>query len=397
MFDRFVGWARQAAIPLPNPLWATPELTGFLAGALARKRILFLGEADHFVREKIDYRLAFAEAALPAGFDWFGEELGWSDGLRIDDYLHGRQDASLERVTLFGHRGEARSDRDDSPTGILRASYEKPADEGLRFEHERLLRGLRDLARRSVKLRFFGFDVDGIPGGAYSDLAHLELPIERVPRETLSEEVERLTRFLEGRDDLDPLARVSLRTLRDSLEYTALAHPAPSYAALAPAMAYRERVMHRHVDFMLESLPPDHGLVLWGHNHHLARDDSSIVSSGGVGPGGDTEVSLGHHLNERHRDEIYVVWMIFGRGEDSQPLPGLSRKLRPSRRSLNALLRRVGGNFLLPTRSDARPARRLDRATRVYHLYNSHVSVPVAEQADAICFIDEVSPLRTNR
>jgi len=41
-----------------------------LANALVGKRILFLGEADHFIHEKVDYRLAFAEAALAAGFDW---------------------------------------------------------------------------------------------------------------------------------------------------------------------------------------------------------------------------------------------------------------------------------------------------------------------------------------
>ncbi len=394
MFDRFVRWARRAAIPLPDPIRATPELTDFLAGALASKRLLFLGEADHFIREKIEYRLAFAEAALPAGFDWCGEELGWSDGQRINDYLHDREGASLDRITLFGYRDEMRDDRDDFPTGILKASFEKPADAGLRFEHRRLLTGMRDLARRSPSLCFFGFDVDTAPGGAYADLAARGLSLERVAGETLAQEVERLSRTLADATDLDPLTCTSLQTLRDSLEYTSLAHPAPSYEALAPAMAYRERVMHRHVDFMIDQLPEGHGLVLWGHNHHLARDDASIVSAEGVGPGGDTEPSLGHHLNERHRDDIYVVWMVFGHGEDSQPFPDLPRKLRPPRRSLNGLLRSVGGNFLLPTRSDAPEAQRLSEPSRIYHLYNSYARVPVASQADAICFIAEVSPLR---
>lgn len=162
-------------------------------------------------------------------------------------------------------------------------------------------------------------------------------------------------------------------------------------------MALRERVMHRHVDSMLDPMPPDHGLVLWAYNHHLARDDAKITGTAGVGPGGDSEPSLGHHLNARHGDDIYGVWMIYGRGEDSNPLPDLPRRLRPSWRSLNALLGRVGGNFVPPTRSDRAEAQRLMEPLRVYGLYNGYARIPIAAQADALCFIEEVSPLRTNR
>jgi erythromycin esterase-like protein len=407
MFDGFVSWARRTAIRLEDPIRATTELEGFLARALVGKRILFVGEADHWVHEKIDYRLAFAQAALAAGFDWFGEELGWSDGLRIDDWLHDRPGASLSGVTLFGHRDELRSDRDDTPTGVLRASYENPPDAVFRDEHVRLLEGLRAIARRRPALRFFGFDVDGLPGGAYADLAGHGpgvLPVRvlselvRRPGESLPEETARLTGCLESlvRDapDADWEIRTSLETLRDSLAYTALAHPAPTYEALAPAMALRERVMQRQVGGMLERLPSDHGVVLWGHDLHLARNDAGIRQDGGTGPGGDSADSLGHHLNRRHADEIYVVWMVFGGGEDGQPFPDLDRVLRPPRRSLNGLLQRVGGSFVLPTRSDDPAAARLKEKARLYHLYNGHAELRIAEQADAICFIDAVSPLR---
>ena len=400
MWDGFVSWARRSAIRLPDPLDATPELTAWMGEALAGKRILFVGEADHWIHEKVDYRLAFARAALPAGFDWFGEELGWSDGLRIDRYLKGETD-SLDDITLFGHRGELRPDRDDSPTGILRASYERPADALFRAEHERLLAGLRACRRSAPALRFFGFDVDGLPGGAYADVARLAggdvaEAIRRVPGESLAEEVDRLDRALDSLSDMDSLARTSLRTLRDSLHYTSLAHPAPSYDALAPAMAYRERVMHRHVDLMIDRLPRDHGLVLWAHDFHLARDDAGIVAPGGVGPGGDSEHSVGHHVCAEHGDDVLVVWMVCGGGESAHPLPDLPRRLRPGRRSLNAVLERVGGNFLLPTHSAESAARKLAGVQRFHHLYDSFADVRIREQADAICFIEEVTPLRAD-
>jgi erythromycin esterase-like protein len=400
----FVSWAGRAAIRLPDPLGATPELTAFLSGALREKRLLFVGEADHFIREKIEYRLAFAEAALRAGFDCFGEELGRSDGLRIDRYLRGETD-SLDDITLFGNRREIRPDRDDSPTGILQPSYEKPADARFRFEHERLLTGLRALREQAPDLSLFGFDVDGLPGGAYADLERwlgVPLPhaLQRVPGETLPQEVERLTTFLNAGvlSDMNPRARTSLETLRDSLHYTSLAHPAATWPALAPAMAFRERVMHRHVDTALAALPRERGLVLWGHDFHLARDDDGITGRpGSVGPGGDSERSLGHHLCKQHGDDVFIVWMVFGGGEDSQPLQGLSRRLRPRRGSLNAILGRVGGNFVLPTRSTEAGSEPLREPLRLYHLYNGYAEVRIADQADAICFIENVSPMRSAR
>ena len=397
MLERFVAWARREAIRLPDPLRATPELTRFLSAALADKRILFVGEADHWIHEKIDYRLTFAEAALPAGFDCFGEELGWSDGLRLDRYVRGETE-SLDDITLFGHLGDLRPDRDDSPTGILRSSHERHPAALFRAEHSRLLAGLRALRPLAPELRLFGFDIDGLPGGAYSDLERtadegLTRAIQRVPGETLGEEIARLSNLLSDMN-LDPEARTSLETVRDSLHYVSLAHPAESYEALAPAMAFRERVMRRHVDLMLGRLPPDRGLVLWGHDLHLARNDDTITAKQGVGPGGDSEYSLGHSLCRRHPDDVYVVWMIFGGGEDGQPFPDLSRKLRPRRRSLNAILGRVGGNFVLPTRSFDAGARCLHDPLRFYHLYNGFVELRIAEQADAICFIEHVSPMR---
>jgi hypothetical protein len=86
--------------------------------------------------------------------------------------------------------------------------------------------------------------------------------------------------------------------------------------------------------------------------------------------------------------------MVCGGGEDSHSFPELPRRLRPARGSLNAILRRVGGNFVLPTRSHDPAAGRLRETLRFYHLYNTHSELRIAEQADAICFIERVTPLR---
>ena len=84
--------------------------------------VVVLGELNHFVHEKSDFRLALAPRLLELGYDVWGEELGWSDGTRIDDYLRTRDEQIFERIALFGYRGDVRGDRDDAPTGIFRES-----------------------------------------------------------------------------------------------------------------------------------------------------------------------------------------------------------------------------------------------------------------------------------
>ncbi len=44
--------------------------------------VVVLGEMNHFVNEKSDFRLALASPLVERGYDVWGEELGWSDGTR---------------------------------------------------------------------------------------------------------------------------------------------------------------------------------------------------------------------------------------------------------------------------------------------------------------------------
>ncbi|WP_397398317.1 hypothetical protein, partial [Phenylobacterium sp.] len=86
--------------------------------------VLVLGEFNHFVHEKGDFRIAMAGEARRLGFNVWAEELGWSDGRRLARYFETRDEAVFDRLSLFGWSGEARADRDDRPTGIFRASLE---------------------------------------------------------------------------------------------------------------------------------------------------------------------------------------------------------------------------------------------------------------------------------
>lgn len=420
----FLAWAAEHAIRLePLAPDLDVEVLAPLDPLLEAKRIAFLGEANHFVHEKYAYRILFIRYLHSRGFRWLGEELGRSDGVRVARYLATGDAAELERVALFGYRGAVRSDRDDRPTGVLREIFDGQPEAALRAEQLRFLDALRrsGCAGGTEGLRFFGFDIDYEPGVGYELLAEIleRLPerepfaalrsaLVRHPGESLEDEIRRLRRGLELASGerarleaaLGPApARELLRrgaTTLGSHEYVHVAHPAASYAALAPALALRERLMIEHVEDVLAGLPASDKVILLSHDLHLAKDDAAIASERPeAGPGGGRVACLGSQLARRHPGEIFCVWMLEERGTDSRPLARGDRRVESARGTLNLLLGRVGGAFALPTASrDPRARGVLGRGATLTLMYGAKVRAVVADQADALCFVREVSPLR---
>lgn len=353
--------------------------------------VLVLGEFNHFIHEKGDFRIAMACEAQRLGFGTWAEELGWSDGRRLARYFGTRDEAVFDRLSLFGWRGEARTDRDDRPTGIFRASWETYPYDLMRAEQVRFYRALSPGS-------LWGFDVAAGHDGGYADLAaRLEATgapagwtraLARQPGETLQEEAARLAALAaEAPAGLDPLARADLSALIDGLTYTALVKDAATYAETAPAMAFREDAMKRRLSD-IRALSPGK-MVLMGHALHLVREDDAIAAPGIVGPGGQRTPSLGHHVGQELGLPMFIVWMIYGGGEDSQPLPDLPRTADFGPDTLNARLRR---RFDHPVLLDARRAP--EAPVRIAHMYNSVIETRLPGVVDALWFIPEASPLR---
>jgi erythromycin esterase-like protein len=420
----FLAWAAEQALRF-DPAEAEPDpgLLDALDPWLEGKRIVLLGEANHFIHEKYAYRLLFLRYLHSRGWRHVGEELAWSDGRRVDRYLASGDPAHLERVSTYGYRGGERTDRDDVPTGLLRESWQHYPEAELGGEQIRFARALHDLndgRGPEDRIRFFGFDVDYHPWLAYEDLDAWLAPqardpavtevrsvLARVPGETLDEEIDRLGRAVETiesrRGELERVfgtpgcAEIvrSARTLHASHAYTRTAHAARGYAELRAPMADRERLMCEHVDHVLSRLGPEDRVVLMAHNQHLARDDRGIrTRGGGVGPGGGRVPSVGSHLCGRSGDRVLSVWMLEDRGTCSTTFPSLGNTIRSVRGSLNALLAEVGPAFVLPTRSTDPRARLLSTELEVVSMYGSRIRVTIADQADVICFVRDVSPLR---
>jgi erythromycin esterase-like protein len=417
MRDDFTAWATAAAVTfdsLDDTSANVARLAPVLDPLLENKRAVYIGEPDHWIHEKNACRRLFVRSLFERGWRVFAEELSWFDGLRIDRYVETGDESQLDRIATYGYTGADRTDRDDRPTGLLRAGWDTYPVAEFRAEQLRFARFLRQLnvdrPPGTPRLQFVGFDNDANPNVGYEHidgmlddtplaaLQDLRSALVRVPGESVRDEVARLDRAL-ALIDAQPQSpmleglRYAVLTLRDSYDYASIAYPATTWDVVGVGMAMRERIMQRHLARLLETLP-DPRLVLMAHNAHLAKDDRRIHAPGTVGPDGDRERAVGTWLHDRLNGEVASAWMLFDRGEDNQPNPDLPRKLRSPASSLNAQLARVGNVFALPTRSDDPRARPLSSPAVVSMLYNALFHLTASEQADLIFFIRKVTPLR---
>lgn len=421
----FQEWARKAAVHL-EPLDAARidvERLAVLDPLLAGKRIVYLGEPDHWIHEKYAYRTLLLRYLHARGLRWVGEELGWADGLRVDRYLESGDASWLERVATYGYRGGHRTDRTDTATGLLRDSWDAYPVEAFRAEQVRLAGQLRALGAgrpASERIRFFGFDVDTLPGIGYEDIeellgphrthpvvAPLRTTLARVDGETVEEEITRLSRAradidaqadrlgrVLGADRLELLGR-GVQGLLDGLAFVRVAYPATAPAPLGEAMAARERVMHRHVEEVLSRLGEGEKLVLMSHILHLAKEADALRTRGAIaGPGGSRVPCLGTVLCRHRPDEVFSIWMLCDRGTTAQPYRALGSEVAHVPGSLNAILAEVGNAFFLPTASHDPRAALLTRKTNVVSVFGVTTRTAIAEQADAIFFVRDVGPLR---
>ena len=415
--EDFRAYARERAIAFKD-LDAIDEnvrRVSVLDPMLAGKRLAYVGESDHFIHEKYAYRLLVLNYLASRGFTHIGEEFGASDGTRIDRFIASGDDSILERIAMFGYTGGIRADRDDKPTGILRDSFGTYPTAQFAAEQKRFARGLREISRRlesresGSRLHFLGFDIDALPGGGYEDLAaildslpadaiaHLRQTLQRVEGETIDQEIARLgeaLRLIDADARLSPLHHPAT-CLRDSFDYVRITYPARTWDGLNPGMAFRERFMHRQVDRELQQMHTGEKLALMAHNMHLCRAPDAIARSDeAAGPGGKTEPALGAWLAMRFPGEVFSVWMLIGRGQDSQPFPTLSKQIREKAGTLNSLLGEIGDCFLLPIEKTDSGARLLTENVEIMHDANLGARLAIAPQADAIFFVRDVGPLR---
>jgi erythromycin esterase-like protein len=417
--EEFKAWAREHAIALELPVNCDRNLAKLAAldESLGEKRIAYVGEPDHFIHQKYDYRLLVMRYLIARGFSNVGEEMGVSDGHRINRFFATGDATHLDRAPIYGFKGDQRTDREDKPTGLLGDAY-SAAYPLIEFatEQKNFARDLRALA--GARVNFFGFDIDAIPGGGYADISEILRPYEnaaavarilarlnRAAGESLDDEIARLDAAVEmidvnlealsnivSADDAARVARYAC-SLRDSFRYIQMAFPAKTWAALNTAMAYRETVMHRHASDAIAGAGPGGKIALMSHNLHLAKDFSRVRGVVGAGPGGGKVDAVGMYLNKLAGGDVFSIWMLINRGRDCQSFWFCTSEINPIAGTMNAALAEIAPALILPLAALKTSGLEEDEL-RIQMDGNAGITTAIARQADAIVFIDEVSPLR---
>jgi erythromycin esterase-like protein len=118
----FLSWAHEHSVAIEPLDGFNTDIDRFSSfdGLLENKRVVYLGEEDHWIHEKSDYRLLLLRYLISRGFRYIGEELGWSDGMRIDRFLETGDESYLDSIATYGYKSAIRTDRDDKPPEHLK-------------------------------------------------------------------------------------------------------------------------------------------------------------------------------------------------------------------------------------------------------------------------------------
>ncbi|AGC46864.1 hypothetical protein MYSTI_05587 [Myxococcus stipitatus DSM 14675] len=404
-----------------GPEWpeALPDtIAAEVQRAAMSHRVLALGEGDHFVAEKYEYRLAFLRLLVQHhGVRHVALEMGASDAGRIDRYLETGDERWLHRVVLHGYAGEDDDERRELAP-VTRGDRRPPDDAWAEAERS-FFRKLRELGlAQGARLHVAGFDFDAAPGGGYADARRslescADTPAVRAlrvqltpPRNTTPTlEVSRLdqliTQLTTERTRLDAdcgatqvdAARAALDQLASSyrtfFEWRASQADTSAQGPLRMRRMFDERESQMHARYRrwAQSLPVDARVVLLGHDMHVARD-SEVLRYGRAPHDLPMWRSLGTRIEQDHPGSLWVCWLLYGEGTRYMPTSrtGLS-VVQPRPDSLEATLARTAGRYFV--RMERVPAGSVVDQSWPFGTETSEGLGPVRTVTDAIVFLPQ--------
>ena len=416
--QEFVQWAKERAVHLDTLDGKNIDVSTLsrLDKEIEGKRVVYLGEPDHYIHEKYDFQLMLVRYLFERGFRYVGYETGIFTGRLIDAYLETGDSTYLDLGSLSGNKRYVREDRDDTPNGfpaLKNPEYRKCQQSEMRW----FLEGLRalngTLEPGDERLHWFGFDVDILAGIAYQDIrkrlerhmSHTKIRdilerIELVQGESVLEEAARIgdvmtyvdnagdaiTSIL-GKREYTLLTR-DLRSLRDGLIFLDAFKKAPA-PEWGPALRERERCIFRQMDEFLEDLNEDDKMILIGHNMHLSKDYRKVwFGSASMYP------SIGTHMVSRLPGKVYSIWMLYDYGRHGNMWNESFYEKVPSHpQRIERLFTKAGLHFILPFHSRDQREQYLDEDRdfvvngRIGHGF-------IKSQADAVFFVSEVTGIR---
>ena len=320
--SEFLDWVRDSALPVEQ-LERNDALEQYLDQALEGRRIVYIGEPGHFYTEKYAVQLLLIRHLVQRGYRHiFQEGLGASMAQAFDDFVQtgqrpgqGRPSGVSEDQVRYQQRAFEGWSGAKTPEFQRRVSAERS-----RF-FEQIHQLNRSLPEGSAPIRVHPLDIDMLPGGCYHGITQLldqyaSVPEARLLRalaekqagETRQEEVARLERLREAVEQhpvgqLDFLTaphRSQLQKLSDCLvESIVFLETARTDGKLDRALVRREPAMFRQVQYVLEQLPADEGVIMIAHTNHLSKIGSDTLRA--------RDPSVGELIDQAYPGQVFSI------------------------------------------------------------------------------------------
>lgn len=311
---------------------------------LEGKRIVFLGEPDHWIKDKTEYQKEYLKYLISKGFNFIGNERGYIDSTYINEYIQTGDKELLNKCGECGYRGPEWPKR--AMRGVLSVPEEFEAlyAGGMQKNDIGFLKFLRK-QRLKNDFTYLGYDVDKIPDIIFDELKPFVATLEGASGSDLKDFARLLKRspigdFVHEVSNLKQ-ASINLKTielnsifkehqiqkfinlikqLEDSVKFAAVLFNDSKRESLMEAYEEREKTMFRIVDDILTS--PDAKIVLLGHNAHLAKDHMEyrrIYEHEGEKSETQSWLTLGSYLHRNYKEEVLAIWMLYNTGFHSAP------------------------------------------------------------------------------
>jgi len=300
-----VAELKQRAVPLVTVIAGNKmdDLAAF-GKAVGDARLVALGEASHGTREFFQMKHRLLEYLVKEkGFTVFAIEANWPETLAIDRYIKtGEGDAyeAIAQMYFWTWNTEEVRDMIEWMRAFNQAPGRHPT---LTFTSFDMQYG-RVAAQKALDYlkRYSTADVPAAEA-AYVEVAALDrAPGSGFGAQGASERAAVVLKVFDAkRTEMQQAS--SPAAWRDARQAASIAYQACVKRTIDPGSFYRDEMMAKNVEWLVDEAYPDEKMVLWAHNLHVRFGSET---------GGR---SMGTWLKERFGQKLYVVGFAFRRGQ----------------------------------------------------------------------------------
>ena len=308
------------------------------------KRMVFLGEPDHWIKEKGNYQLAIIKYLASKGFNIIANERSHLDSKYIDSYIQTGDKKFLKRCGECGYKDKKWPKRSIKGTLAASTNIQREYIRRMRKNDHFFFDALNTI-NKSNELTYVGYDVDKVADILFDYLEPLSSRLsksknhncqrisklaQRSSNGNLVEESNNLKKVkallnkciskdIFSEDEKQKFKKVFNQTY-ESIKFAEVAFNNPSNQELMSAYTEREFTMYRIMNELLSDVR--NKVIILGHNAHLSFDEkeyrriSKIKDKTIEVPNWKT---LGSFLRNNYRSEILSIWMLAFEGTHSAP------------------------------------------------------------------------------